>query len=65
MKNGKTIKENFNLAIKNHKENNFSDAEKFYNKALEINPSHFDTVFYLASLYAQVKNLNKSKGKIF
>ena len=61
MKNGKTIKENFNLAIKNHKENNFSDAEKFYNKALEINPSHFDTVFYLASLYAQVKNFNKSK----
>jgi len=51
----------FNLAIKNHKENNFSDAEKFYNKALEINPSHFDTVFYLASLYAQVKNFNKSK----
>ena len=51
----------FDLALKSHKENKLSDAEKFYCQALELNPSHFDAIFYLASLYAQVKNLIKSK----
>lgn len=51
----------FNLAIKNHRENNFENAEKFYNKVLQINPLHFESVFYLGSLYAQVQNFHKSK----
>ena len=51
----------FNLAIKNHRENKLQDAEKFYNKVLQINSSHFDAVFYLASLYAQIQNFTKSK----
>ena len=51
----------FNLAIKNHRENKLKDAEKFYNKALEVNSTHFDSNFYLGSLYAQLKNFIKSK----
>ena len=56
-----TIKETFSLAFENHKKNNFSAAEKLYQQVLEINPSHFDSIFYLASLSAQMKNFNKAK----
>jgi len=48
------LKNFFDLAIKNHKKNNFSIAEKFYKQVLEINPSHFESIFYLASLSAQM-----------
>ena len=52
----------FNLAIKNHKENNFSEAEKLYKKILKINSSHFNSIFYLASLSAQTKNYSTAKN---
>jgi len=51
----------FNLAIENHKKNDFQNAEKNYIRALEIEPLHFESTFYLASLYAQTKNFLKSK----
>ena len=56
-----TIKETFSLAFKNHKKNNLSIAEKFYMQVLKINPSHFDSIFYLASLLAQVKNFDAAR----
>jgi len=55
------LKNFFDLAIKNHKKNNFSIAEKFYKQVLEINPSHFESIFYLASLSAQMGSLVKAK----
>ena len=55
------LKKNFNLAIKNHKENNFDVAEKLYQQVLEINPTHFDSIFHLASLFAVKKNFDKAK----
>ena len=56
-----TEKEILSLALENHKKNNFSIAEKFYKQVLEINPSHFESIFYLASLSAQTKNFNMAK----
>ena len=52
----------FSLAIKNHKENNFVEAEKLYKKILKINSSHFNSIFYLASLSAQTKNYSEAKN---
>ena len=52
----------FSLAFKNHKENNFNEAEKLYKKILKINSSHFNSIFYLASLSAQTKNYSKAKN---
>ena len=40
----------FNLAFKNHKENNLNEAEKLYKKILKINSTHFNSIFYLSSL---------------
>ena len=51
----------FNLAFKNHKENNFSEAEKLYKKILKIDPSHFNSIFYLASLLAFQKKITEAK----
>ena len=51
----------FNLAFKNHKENNFNEAEKLYKKILKINSSHFNSIFYLSSLCAFKKKYNEAK----
>ena len=56
-----TTEEIFSLAFKNHKKNNLSVAEKFYKQVLKINPSHFGSIFYLASLSVQVKNFDAAK----
>ena len=50
----------FNLAIENQKKNNFTEATKFYEKILEFNPNHFESNFYLGTLYAQNKNFERA-----
>ena len=35
--------------------------KKLYQQVLEINPIHFDSIFHLASLSAQMKNFKKAK----
>ena len=51
----------FSLATKNHKENNFSEAEKLYKKILKINSSHFNSIFYLSSLFAFKKKFKEAR----
>ena len=51
----------FNSAIKNHQNGNFEEAEKFYKKVIEINASHFFSIFHLASLFAHKKQLVKAE----
>ena len=51
----------FSLAVKNHKENNFSEAEKLYKKILKINSSHFNSIFYLSSLFAFKKKFKEAR----
>ena len=57
MKTDDNVNDIFNLAIKNHKENNFEEAEKLYRKILKINSSHFNAIFYLASVLALKKKI--------
>ena len=51
----------FNLAFKNHKENNLNEAEKLYKKLLKINSTHFNSIFYLSSLFAFKKKYKEAK----
>jgi len=55
------INETFTNAFKNHQKNNFVFAEKLYKNILELHPHHFETIFLLGSLYAQINNLEKAK----
>ena len=43
-----------------HRQGGFSDAEKIYKHALEIDPDHFDVLQLLGALYGQVKNFEES-----
>ena len=56
------IDETFELAVQNHKKNNFKIAENLYKKILSVNPDHFKSIFLLGSLSAQIKNLDSAKN---
>tara|TARA_Y100000389_G_scaffold203621_1_gene252725 strand:- start:121 stop:2217 length:2097 start_codon:yes stop_codon:yes gene_type:complete len=55
LKNNLEIKNALIEAFQNHKKNNFKDAENIYQKILKNNPQHFETIFYLGTLYSQLK----------
>ena len=55
-----TINEIFNLAVQNHKKNNFTEAEKLYEKILKINHNHLETNFFLGILLCQTKKFSKA-----
>ena len=46
-----TIKETFDLATKNHQENNLDVAENLYNKIIRIDPDHLDSLNNLGLLF--------------
>ena len=50
MKKKLTIQEVFNLAIQNHKNNNFKTAADFYMEVLKTQPNHTDAINQLAAL---------------
>ena len=50
------FEKNFNLAITNHKNENYQDAINYYNKALEINPEHTECYYNLGLLKLFLKN---------
>ena len=52
------LKETFSVALSEHKKGNFENAEKMYNKILDMEPEHFGAVFLLGSLHAQIKNFH-------
>ena len=54
------IKETFELAFQNHKNNNLIIAEKLYKEILEKEPNHFGSNFYLGSLSLQNKNFEEA-----
>ena len=54
------IEKTFELAVENHKKNNFQIAEKFYKEILKINPTHFKSIFLLGTLSITVKNFDKA-----
>ena len=54
------LKQILQLAIQNHKNNNYLEAAKLYEKILNINPNHFESNFYLGTLNAQNSNFKKA-----
>ena len=50
------LKHIFELALKNYQQGNFKKAEMLYNKILKNFPDHFQSIFLLGTLFAQVKN---------
>ena len=50
------LKHIFDLALKNYQKGNFKKAEMLYNKILKNFPDHFQSIFLLGTLFAQVKN---------
>ena len=63
MKKEIEIKKFFDLALNNHRKNNFQNAIKFYKKILKINPNHFDSNYLLGTLYLQNQRFNEAKIK--
>ena len=49
------LKQIFDLALKNHQSGYFKEAEKLYKKILKKFPDHFQLVFLLGTLFAQIK----------
>ena len=56
-----TIKEIFEQAGRDYKNNNFKSAEKLYKEILKKNPNHFDSISILGSLSAQLGKLEIAK----
>ena len=59
------IKEKFTLATQKHRNNNLTEAIKLYQEVLETNPNHFESNFYLGTLYAQNSNFIKSESNYY
>ena len=55
------IRKIFSLALKDHENKKFESAEKLYKSILKIKYDHFETVFLLGTLYAQVENFTEAK----
>ena len=58
MKKKIAIEETFALALQNHKNNKLQIAENLYKKVLKINPNHFESIFFLGTLFAQFRKFN-------
>ena len=56
------FKENFNLAITNHRNKNYQDAINYYNKAIDINPKHTNSYYNLGLLLNEIKNYKEAIG---
>ena len=56
-----TIKETFDLAVQNHQKNNIKEAQNLYNKILEIDPNHSQTLNNIAIIFTNLKDYQKAK----
>jgi len=56
-----TVKEAFALAIQNHQNNNLQDAQNLYNKILEIDPNHSQTLNNLGVSFQDLRKNKKAK----
>ena len=57
-----TLKETFELGVKNHQKNNLKIAENFYTQVLRARPNHFGSIFYLGTLFTQIKKFDSAKS---
>jgi len=56
-----TIKEAFDLGIKNHQKNNIQDAQNYYQKVLKIDPNHLGTNYNLGAIFNSLGENQKAK----
>ena len=56
-----TVNNDFNLAIKNHQQNNLEIAENLYSKILKIEPNHIATLNNLGTLFIALGKYQKAK----
>ena len=56
------IKENFDLAVQNHIENNIVVAENLYNEVLKLDPKHLDTLNNLGIIFTELGEYEKAKS---
>jgi tetratricopeptide (TPR) repeat protein len=63
MENKNNIKINKLLVLgkQHHQNNNFTDALKIYEEILNIDSTHFETIFFLGTLKAQTKKFKEAK----
>ena len=59
-KNSLATKETFDLAVQNHKKNNFKVAENLYKKVLKTNPNHVDAHNNLGIIFKELGELQKA-----
>ena len=57
-----TIEETFNLAVKNHQNNNIQDAQNYYHEVLEINPSHSQALNNLGIIFKGLGEHQRAKS---
>ena len=57
-----TIKETFNLALKNHQNNNLQDAQNYYQKVLKIDPNHLGAHNNLGVIFKILGENQKAKN---
>ena len=57
-----TIEEAFNLAVQNHQNNNLQDAQNYYQKVLELDPNHSQTLINLGIIFLGLGERQKAKS---
>ena len=57
-----TVDETFNLAVKNHQENNLDAAQNLYDQALKINPNFVAAHFNLGIVFNKLGDNQKAKN---
>lgn len=56
-----TVDQTFDLAVRNHQNSNFHDAQNYYQKVLKIDPNHFTALNNLGAIYQSIKDHQKAK----
>ena len=57
-----TVDQTFDLAVRNHQNSNFQDAQNYYQKVLKIDPNHFTALNNLGAIYQSIKDHQKAKS---
>ena len=55
------LEETFNLAVKNHQNNNLQDAHNYYQKILKIDPNHLGALNNLGVIFKKLGQIQKAK----
>ena len=56
-----TLKEAFNLAVKNHQNNNLQNAKSYYHKVLELDPNFVNAHNNLGAIFQGLGENQKAK----